>query len=69
MRNLNNFETFRIGKSQMAKVSGGYVACQVRYTDGMGGSFVTRFNQASKKQAREALQQQHPDAEIDCFVL
>ena len=42
MKNLSNFEAFRLGKNQMAKVSGG-VICQVYYSDGMGGSFVASY--------------------------
>lgn len=67
MKNLSNFEAFRLGKSQMAKVNGGYVVCNVYYAD--GGSFALRFDQATKDQAKKVMQDQHPDAKVSCFNL
>ena len=64
MKNLNSFEAFRLGKSQMAKLSGGTVICDV-----VGGSFPMKFEQASKEQAQKAAQAQHPDAQVSCWVL
>lgn len=69
MKNLNSFEAFRLGKSQMAKLSGGTVVCDVYYTDGMGGSFPMVFHQANKEQAKKVAQAQHPDAQVSCWVL
>ncbi len=69
MKNLNSFEAFRLGKSQMAKLSGGTVICDVVYSDGMGGSFPMRFDQANKEQAQKVAQAQHPDAKVSCWVL
>lgn len=67
MKKLNTFEAFRLKKSQMAKVNGGYVVCDVYYSDELGGSFVTRFDQATKDQAKQVLQEQHPDAQVSCW--
>lgn len=66
MKNLKNFEAFRLGKSQMAKVSGG-VTCQVYYSDGMGGSYADSYNTNDKKAMKAALQKQHPDAQVACW--
>ncbi len=66
MKNLSNFEAFRLGKNQMAKVSGG-VTCQVYYSDGMGGSFVASYQTTDAKVMKEALQKQHPDAQVSCW--
>lgn len=69
MKNLNSFEAFRLGKSQMAKLSGGTVICDVVYNDNLGGSFPMKFEQASKEQAQKVAQAQHPDAKVSCWVL
>ncbi len=66
MKNLSNFEAFRLGKSQMAKVSGG-VTCQVYYSDGMGGSFAGSYKTTDAKAMKKALQEQHPDAQVSCW--
>lgn len=69
MKNLSKFEAFRLNKSQMAKLSGGTVVCQVYYDDGLGGSFVTTFEQANKEQAKQELERQHPDDQVSCWIL
>lgn len=66
MKNLKNFEAFRLGKSQMAKVSGG-VTCQVYYSDGMGGSYADSYKTNDKAAMKAALQMQHPDAQVSCW--
>lgn len=66
MKTLSNFEAFRLGKSQMAKVSGG-ITCQVYYDDGMGGSFVQHYDHPNAKEMEAALQKQHPDGKADCW--
>lgn len=66
MKKLNHFEAFRLGKSQMAKISGG-VTCQVHYSDGKGGSFVKAYNTNDGKAMKKALQEQHPDAQVSCW--
>ncbi len=67
MKNLSNFEAFRLGKSQMAKVSGG-VTCQVHYSDGMGGSFVASYQTTDADAMEKELQKQHPDGKADCWT-
>ncbi|WP_373832078.1 hypothetical protein [Bacteroides heparinolyticus] len=66
MKNLNHFEAFKLEKSQMAKVSGG-VVCQVYYSDGLGGSFVQSYKTDDKKAMKDALEMQHPDAQVSCW--
>lgn len=66
MKNLKHFEAFRLGKSQMAKVSGG-VVCQVYYSDELGGSFATSYDTNDAKAMKEALQAQHPDGKVSCW--
>lgn len=66
MKKLNDFEAFRLGKSQMGKVSGG-VICQVYYKDGKGGSFAKSYNTNDGKAMKKTLQEQHPDAQVSCW--
>lgn len=67
MKDLNQFEAFKLGKSQMARLSGGRVICQVYYSDGMGGSFARAYDTDDAEAMEKALQEQHPDGKADCW--
>ena len=63
MKNLIDFETFKLNKSQMNAISGGKVQCRVTYNDDLGGSFDITFEQnVSVGTAEATLKTQHPDA-------
>lgn len=63
MKNLIDFETFKLNKSQMNAISGGKVQCRVTYNDALGGSFDITIEQNVKvSEAEKTLKDQHPDA-------
>jgi hypothetical protein len=67
MKLLDDFMAFRLEKSQMTKLAGGRVICQVYYNDGLGGSFVQAYETNDRQAMEEALQAQHPDGKADCW--
>jgi len=63
MKNLSNFEAFKLNKVQMNAIAGGKRECHVTYSDALGGSFDVTINQdVSIAEAEKTLKAQHPDA-------